>query len=173
MAFPNRYQRPFRYSAPPVPIIPTIPGLSPARALPAPATEQPFKGPCLCLPLHWQCSPDTCVTAGAGAREGIETRKPESLAEWAIEITVPNLSAAVLRSCRTCTLIYASLATAGANVRWQPTSQIKVSYDSQLILKPDPAEQHHYELDLLLDPTSCKYNPTRQKNPIANPSQLA
>lgn len=170
MAFPNRYQLPYRPPVPPIPNIPAMPRLPPIHGIPTSATAPPVTKPCLCLPLHWQCSPDTCATAGAGACEGMEPRQPALVAEWAIEMTIPELSGAVLRSCRTCTLIYTSLTTAGANVRWQPTSQIKVSFDGQLVFKPDPAEQHHYELDLLLDPTSCQY-PTPDSNPPPEPPQ--
>ncbi|KAK5661113.1 hypothetical protein OQA88_11003 [Cercophora sp. LCS_1] len=85
-------------------------------------------------------------------------------------MTMPDLSKGVLRSCRTCTLIYTSLTTVGANVRWQPISQIKVSYDGHLIFKPDPAGQHHYELDLLLDPASSGMTPCLAFPP-AKPSE--
>ncbi|KAK0622473.1 heterokaryon incompatibility protein-domain-containing protein [Immersiella caudata] len=165
MAFPNRHQLPFHPGIPgtrhPVPALPTIPSVP----LPPIAT-----GPCLCLPLHWQCSPDTCTAADTGARDGVEVPEPGSLTSWAIETTIPDLSKAVLRSCRTCTLIYTSLTTAGVNVRWQPTSQIKVSYDGHLVFKPDPAGQQHYELDLLLDPASAGMTPCLAF-PTAKPSE--
>ena len=160
MAFPNRHQLPFRPGIrPPVSVLPMIPSVPfpPIPSAPVPSIAPITTGLCLCLPLHWQCSPDTCTTAGTGAREGVEVQEPDSLTGWAIEMTIPDLCKAVLRSCRTCTLIYTSLTTAGANVRWQPISQIKVSYDGHLVFKPDPGGQQHYEFDLLLDPASCTY----------------